>query len=272
VDEPKTASETPRKARYRIYSTRGVYDYFFKFFGEANLPSKLVFTAFFLVFLIVPILGGPSSVNAKSLESGLVFFGLNLVFYLTAAVLFRFNQRLTDPRLVHSGKVVLAMIVVPISIYSFLALFSAVLGSEVVSVLRVTSSVVIIIPLVLVISLLVESVIRRGIAQSHSRVPLVLVLVTILLIMFTFAIVYFVNGLLVKTVTPTGTELVPVNFEDALFFSGLIFTTLGSSDIFAVGVGKGVMLFESVAGYLSLGFLSAIFIQAIISAREGDRS
>jgi hypothetical protein len=272
VDEPRTASGTPRKARYRIYSTRGVYDYFFKFFGEAGLPAKLVFAAFFLVFLIVPILGGPSSANAKSLESGLVFFGLNFVFYLTAAVLYRFNQGLNDPRLEHSGKVIMAMIVVPISIYSFLAVFSAVLGSEVISVLRVSSSVVIIIPLVLVISLLVESVIRRGISQSHSRVPLVLVFVTILLIMYTFAIIFFVNGLLVKTSTPTGTTLVPVDFEDAFFFSGLIFTTLGSSDIFAIGVGKGLMLFESVSGYLVLGFLTAIFIQAIITARESDRS
>jgi hypothetical protein len=267
-----TASKTPRKARFSLYSTRGIYDYFAKFFGEAGLPAKLVFVAFFLVFLIVPILGGPSSVTAKSLESGLVFFGLNLVFYLTAAVLYRFNQGLTDPRLEHSGKVVMAMIVVPISIYSFLAVFSAVLGSEVISVLRVSSSVVIMIPLVLVISLLVESVIRRGIVQSHSRVPLALVFVTIFLIMYTFAIIYFVNGLLVKTATPTSTALVPVNFEDAIFFSGLIFTTLGSSDIFAVGVGKGVMLFESVSGYLALGFLTAIFIQAIITAREGDRT
>jgi hypothetical protein len=272
VDEPTTAPGTPRKARYRIYSTSGVYDYFFKFFGEAGPLAKLVFVAFFLVFLIVPILGGPSNVNARSLESGLVFSGLNFVFYLTAAALYRFNLSLSDPRLKHSGRVVMAMIIVPISIYSFLAVFSAALGSEVISVLRVTSSVVIIIPLVLIISLLVESVIRRGTARSHSRVPLLLVLVTILLIMLTFAIVYFVNGMLVKTVTPTSTELVQVNFEDALFFSGEIFTTLGSNDIFAIGVGKGVMLFESVAGYLALGFLSAIFIQAIITARESDRS
>ena len=125
----------------------------------------------------------------------------------------------------------------------------------------------------LVITLLVESVIRRGIVQSDSRVPLGLVFLTILLIMYTFATIYFVNGLLVKSDIPTSSAtLVPVNFEDALYFSGQIFTTLGSTEIFPVGIGKAVMLFESVSGYLVLGFLTAIFIQAIISARENGRS
>jgi hypothetical protein len=268
-----TASERPKRTRYRIYSTSGIYDYFNQFFSVASLPAKLVFAAFFLVFLIVPILGGPSNASAKALESGIVFSGLNLVFYLTGAALYRFNRGLTDPRIKYSGKVVLTMIVVPITIYSVLAVLTLVLGSEVTSVLRVTSSVVIIIPLLLVITLLVESVIRRGIVQGNSRVPLGLVFLTILLIMYTFATIFFVNGLLVKTNVLTGSAtLVPVNFEDALFFSGLIFTTLGSSEIFAVGIGKAVMLFESVSGYLVLGFLTAIFIQAIITARGGDRT
>lgn len=256
-----------------IYSSSGVYDYFYRFFSNSGLPSRVIIAAFFLVFLIVPILGGPSKDSAGRLESGIVFFGLNIVFYTTGAALHKFNRSLTDSRLRRSGKIVLAMIIISISVYSILALLSLVLGSEVVSVLRVSSSVVIILPLVFVITLLVESVIRRGIVQINSRVPLLLVFLTILLIMYTFATIYFVNGLLVRTdIFTTSTSLLPVSFGDAFFFSGLIFTTLGSSDIFPVGIGKAVMLFESVSGYLVLGFLTAIFIQAIISAREGGRT
>jgi hypothetical protein len=165
------------------------------------------------------------------------------------------------------------MIMASITVYSISAILTLALGNEAISVLRVSSSAVIIVPLVIVITLLVESVIRQGIVENDSRVPIGLVFLTILLIMYTFATVYFVNGLLVKTDIISGsTTLVPVNFEDALYFSGLIFTTLGSSDIFPVGIGKAVMLFESVSGYLVLGFLTAIFIQAIISSRGNDRT
>ena len=133
------------------------------------------------------------------------------------------------------------MIVGSISFYSISALLTLVLGSEVISVLRVSSSVVIVVPLVLVITLLVESVICRGIVQSDSRVPLGLVFLTIVLIMYTFATIYFVIDLLVKTDVLTRSNiLAPVNFEDTLFFSGLIFTTLGSSEIFPIGIGKAV--------------------------------
>jgi hypothetical protein len=264
--------EKAGKTRNRIYSTSGVYDFFDRFFRTSGLPARSIVIAFFLVFLIVPIIGGPSKDSAAHLESGIVFLGLIIVYYLTGAVLFRFRISLTDNRLRRSGTGVLAMIVVPISIYSIAALLTLVWESEVVSVLRVSSSIVIIVPLVLVITFLVESVIRRGIIQAGPRVPLLLVFLTILLMMYTFATIYFVNGLLVRTDLFTGSTLLPVSFWDALYYSGLIFTTLGSSDIFAVGMGKGVTLFESVSGYMVLGFLTAIFIQAIISAREGGRS
>jgi Ion channel len=267
------ATGTAGRKWSRIYSSSGIYDYFDRFFSGSGIPSKLILAAFFMVFLIVPILGGPSNDSAGRLESGIVFSGLNFVFYTTGAVLFRFNRKLTDGRIRRSGTVVLAMIVLSISVYSILALLSLVLGSEVVSVLRVSSSIVIILPPVFVITLLVESVIRRGIVQTHSRVPLLLVFLTILLIMYTFATIYFVNGLLVRTdIFAASPTFLPVSFSDSLFFSGLIFTTLGSTDIFPVGIGKAVMLFESVSGYLVLGFLTAIFIQAIISTREGGRS
>jgi Ion channel len=257
--------------RERSLTSNGIYDYFVRFFSEARRPSKTVMFAFFAVFLIVPLLGEPSRGSAGQLESGVVFIGLNVVFYLTGIAVMRFNRDLDDARLRREGRGVLLVILVPITLYTLSAALTALLGNEVLSLLRATSSMVIVVPLLLVITVLVESVIRRGVTQSGSRVPLGLVFLTIFLMMYTFATIYFVNGLLVKTdatsIVQGHANLVAVNFEDALYFSGLIFTTLGSTDIFPVGPGKGVMLFESVTGYLVLGFLTAIFIQAIITAR-----
>jgi hypothetical protein len=266
---------TADKPRNRLFTTRGTYDYFDHFFKDAGAVSKLVVFAFFLIFLIVPILGGPSNDSEVRLESGAVFFSLNIVFFLTAFVVHRHNRDLEDGRLRRAGRTILLMVFGSILAYSLVAMFPFLLGSQVASVLRVTSSIVIIVPLVLMISVLVESVIRHGIVEVNSRVPIGLVFLTIFLIIYTFATVYFVNGLLVKTdvvTTASPGTFLQVNFDDAFYFSGLIFTTLGSSNIFPVGDGKWVMLFESVSGYLVLGFLTAIFIQAIISGREGGRS
>ncbi|MCX6650955.1 MAG: ion channel [Methanomassiliicoccales archaeon] len=98
-----------------------------------------------------------------------------------------------------------------------------------------------------------------------------MIFLTIVLIIYTFATVYYVNGLLEKA-DPAGdflsTSVINVSFEDSMYYSGLIFTTLGSSEIIPIGIGQGVTLFESVTGYLVLGFLTAIFIQAIITGRE----
>ncbi len=90
------------------------------------------------------------------------------------------------------------------------------------------------------------------------------------MIMYTFATVYYVNGLLTWAPTSTGGSglvQMSVSFEDAMYYSGLIFTTLGSSEIVPVGFGKSVTVFESISGYIVLGFLTAVFIQAIISKR-----
>jgi hypothetical protein len=264
------------KPKNRMFSSRGIYDYFYLFFTESRRPAKLVLIAFFSIFLIVPIQGGPSRASVSAFESGFVFLGLNVVFFLAGLTLWNFNRRLADPRLKGTGRLLLSAIFLSIAAYSISAIMILVLGNEVDSVLRAASSLVIVVPLVLVISLLVESVIRRGIVESGSRVPIGLVFVTIFLAMYTFATVYFVNGLLIRVESIAsvtgGTNLGPVNFDDAFYFSGLVFTTLGSSDMFPVGAGKWVMVFESVTGYLMLGFLTAIFIQAIISAREGKGS
>ncbi len=271
---PVSWGPTEGKKERRSFS-RGIYDYLSCFFHSAPLSSKLVMIAFFSVSLMIPILGEPSGgTTARLLEPGLVFFGLNAVFFLTGVIVFRFYLRLDDERLKEAGRTIMRMILIPITLYALSAVLTAVLGHEVISVLRATSSMVMIVPVVLVITVLVESVIRHGIVENGSRVPLGLVLLTIFLAMYTFATVYYVNGLLFVPNTSGAmngqTQYLAANFSDAFYYSGLIFTTLGSANIYPVGMGRAITLFESVTGYLVLGFLTAIFIQALISARGGE--
>jgi hypothetical protein len=219
--------------------------------------------AFFLVFLIVPLLGGPENSSAVQLETGLVFVALNITFYLTALVVLAFNNAL-DEDMRRGGRTIVALIVVPITAFLLLTVSTALLGNEIVPVLRAAASVVVIVPLLLVIALLVESVLRRGNTWPSPKVPLVLTFLTIFLIMYTFATAYFVNGLL------DGND--PITFEDAFYFSGLVFTTMGYDSIMPVGLGKGIVLFESISGYIVVGLLTAIFIQTIMSNRAGERA
>jgi hypothetical protein len=254
----------------RYYSSSGIYDFFVKLAHGSNYPAMLIMVAFFSIFLIVPLLGGPNRSTTGELESATVFSGLTLVFSLMLFVVYRATRKEADPRLRKSGLGVCIAISIPIIFYSLTILMTLLTGNEVIAVLRVTSSMVILVPLLLIVIMLVESVIRQGIVQKGSKVPLGLVLLTIVLIMYTFATVYYVNGLLTWAPTSTGGSslvTVSIGFEDAMYYSGLIFTTLGSSEIVPVGFGKSVTVFESISGYIVLGFLTAVFIQAIISKR-----
>jgi hypothetical protein len=218
---------------------------------------------FFLVFLIVPLLGGPESSSATQLESGLVFFVLNLTFYLTALVVLVFNRGL-DMDMKRTGRTIVLLLVLPITAFFLLTASTALLGNEIEPVLRASASSVVIVPLLLVIVLLVESVLRRGRTWSSPKVPLVLVFLTIFLVMYTFATIYFANGLLADT---SGD---PITFEDTFYFSGQIFTTMGSGAIEPNGIAEGIVLFEAISGYMVLGLLAAIFIQTIMSSRAEE--
>ncbi len=255
----------------RYYSSSGILDLFSKLYNQSGLISKLIIITFFSIFLIVPLLGGPHQSTIGQLESVTVFSGLTLVFSLMILVVHRFIAREVDPRLRKTGWGVIVSISVPILLFLLAILLTFLTGTEVILVLRATSSLVIISPLLLIVIMLVESVIRKGLVKKGSNVPLGLVLLTIVLMMYTFATVYYVNGMLTWAPTSAsgaGAVLSSISFEDAMYYSGLIFTTLGSSEIVPVGIGKSVTIFESITGYIVLGFLTAVFIQAIISARE----
>ncbi len=244
------------------FSNRRTFDYFRLFFTHAPKTSRAVMGGFFLAFMIVPLLGGPENSSAARLETGLVFVILNIAFYLTALVILAFNRTL-DEDMRRTGRTIVLLIVLPITAFFLLTASTALLGNEIDPVLRASASLVVIVPLLLVIALLVESVLRRGSSRSSPKVPLVLVFLTIFLIIYTFATIYFVNGLL-------DSNGGPITFDDAFYFSGLVFTTLGYDIIVPMGIGKGIVLFESISGYMALGLLTAIFIQTIIISRAED--
>lgn len=239
----------------------GTYDYFLLFYRTASLPSRAAVLVFFSVFVLVPLLGDPGSSSERTLETAAVFTVLNLSFYLAAAVLTRFNRK-APAGARRTGRRVVFLIVAPITAFSLLTASVALFGSEVLPMVRMATSAVVVIPLLFVVSILIESVIRRGTVQPDARVSLSLVFLTIFLTIYIFASIYYVQGF-VKTSSGA-----PLGFDDAFYFSGLVFTTLGYSDISPLGLGKWLVVFEAVSGFMVLGLLSAIFVQSILSSRQ----
>lgn len=247
------------------FSNRRTYDYFRLFFTRAPRAYRAIMGGFFLAFLIVPLLGGPEDSSATQLESGTVFIVLNISFYLTALIILLFNRTL-DEDMRRTGQTIALLIVLPITAFLLLTTSTVLLGNEFDDAIRASASTVVIVPLLLVISLLIESVLRRGRGRSSPKVPLVLVFLTIFLVMYTFATIYFVNGLLVDN---SGD---PIMFGDSFYFSGQIFTTLGSGIIGPAGAAEGIVLFESISGYMVLGLLTAVFIQTLMGSRTEELS
>lgn len=149
------------------YSSSGVFDFFHQLILHSNKLSKIIILTFFSIFLIVPLLGGPNESTTRQLESITVFSGLTIVFSLMIIVVHTFAKRQSDPRLKKAGSGIILIISIPILLYLLTIILTFLLGLEVIVVLRAISSVVIIIPLILIIMILVESVIRQGIVKKR---------------------------------------------------------------------------------------------------------
>lgn len=209
----------------------------------------------------MPLLGDPSRSSERVLEAISIFTILNLSFYLAAAALAAFNGK-APAEMRRTGRAVVFLIVAPITMFSLLTASIALFGNEVLPMVRMAISMVVVVPLLFVVSILIWSVVRKGTVQDDPRASLFLVFLTIFLTIYIFASIYYVQGFLR---TSSGA---PMGFDDAFYFSGLVFTTLGYSDVSPVGLGKWLVVFEAVSGFMVLGLLSAIFIQSVLASQQ----
>jgi hypothetical protein len=235
--------------------------YFRMFFREAPIIWRAVIVAYFVIFLFTPLYGLPAEKGSEPSSSSFVavLFIAVLIFSVTAILLF--NRRLSDGRMRRPGQAALLMVATPLIVILLSAILGLALGTIPAWALRALTSIAMIVPLSLVIVVQVESVVRRR-AERSSRLPFLLAMVTIFLIIYTFGTFYYINGLIVKSAGG------PLSFSDALYQSGLAFTTLGFSDALPIGVGKALIVFEAISGFLVLSLLTAIFLEYVTRPKE----
>jgi hypothetical protein len=235
--------------------------YFRRFFSDAPRPWRVVIIAYFVIFLFTPLYGLPTEGGNEPASSGLLAFSIIVVLVLSLIAVILFNLSVSQRGLRRAGRVALFMMATPLIVIVVSALLALVLGTVPAWVLRAMTSVAMVVPLSLVVVVQVESVVERG-SRANTRLPFLLAMVSVFLIIYTFATFYYLNGLIMKT---TGGAL---SFADALYESGLAFTTLGLSEALPIGFGKALIVFESISGFLVLSLLTAIFLQYIMRPRE----
>jgi hypothetical protein len=211
------------------------------------------------VFLITPILGQPGPGSTNIWNSIAVVVGLSVVLVFSSISIFLFNRGL-EGEVRKTGRIIALLASVPTAIFLLSTAISIITADAVISLTRAAVSFVVVVPLVIVIFVLGESILTGH--DGSRRFPILLAFVVIFLIIYTFGTIFFINGLLANS---NGD---PVSFVDSLYVSGLSFTTLGYSDILPVGLGKSLAIFEAISGYLVLGLIAAIFIENVIQSRE----
>jgi hypothetical protein len=247
------------KAAESIEDQKGFLAYLRLYFGTAPFPSRAFLFAYFAVFLITPVLGEPEPSGDNMWNSVAVVVGLSAVLVLSSISVFHFNRGLKS-EVRKTGRLIAMMIVVPTVVFLLSTLISIVTADAVISLTRAAVSFVVVVPLVIVILVLGESILTGR--DGSRRFPIFLAFLAIFLIIYSFGTIFFINGLLAN---PNGD---PVSFIDSLYVSGLSFTTLGYTDVLPVGVGKSLAIFEAISGYMVLGLIAAIFIENVIQSRE----
>jgi len=247
-----------------IHEQTGPLGYFEHFFTEAHIPSRIILIAYFVVFLITPLYGLPESKEQVRFISGTIVAVLATVQVLALIVLAIFNRIHEHSPLKATGRYIFLTILIILLLFMFSFTVTLFIGNVPFWALRVTTSIAMTIPLLLVVIVLVQSIIFMGRTKRIPRLPIFLAFVMIFLLIYTFGTFYFINGLIAKA------DGVPVNFADSLYASGLAFTSLGFYDSFPVGFGRVLAIFESISGYVTIALITTIFLQAVLGQRKSE--
>jgi len=238
-------------------------DYFSFFFRYARVPSRIILIAYFVVFLITPIYGRVGETSFEQLGSALLVAVLAVVQVLTILVIFGFRRRLPD-NLRRAGWRTLVIIAVPFVLFLLSSSIAIPIAPEYHRFLQIIFSVAMVVPLAVVVVVLVESVIRTPLVREGARLPMGLAAVTIFLVIYTFGAVYFINGMIVTSAGQAA------DFTEALYASGLAFTSLGFTDVMPVGIGKPLSIIESIAGYVTIALITTILVRIVLTGRMSE--
>ena len=193
-----------------------------------------------------------------------VFTVVGIVFF-SAAVTILFFIRTAPDDIRITGKRIAIIVLISTMVLLVSTVTMVFLGSEMSVWLRASASMVIAVPLVFFAAALVGLILKQEVSRNGALVPLILTFTVIFTIIYIFASIYYVNGLIY--VTSGGA----VTFSDSLYFSGMVFTTLGDPIIYAHGIGQFLTVFEAICGFMVIGLMTAIIVQAAISTSRKDQ-
>jgi hypothetical protein len=238
----------------------GILSYFIRFMREAPLISRVVVILYFTMFLINPLYARPEGAGGDAIVTGIGLGTLDLILILAALAIFHFNQRLYGQER-REGVFILLTIISPIILALLALLTGAITGEVLGSLLRASSSALILVPFILMVMILLESVIRYTDQEGEPTLLIALAFISIFLAMYTFATIYYLNSLVVGPGGPPG-------FYDVFYFSGVTFTTVGYGDLAPTGPGKLLAVIESMMGWVIMSLITAIFIRILTSSRK----
>jgi hypothetical protein len=247
-----------------LHEQTGPLGYFEHFFTEAHFPSRVILLGYFIVFLITPLYGLPESQEQVKFISGSIVTILATVQVLALIALAIYNRRHAHSQFQVTGRYIFLTILIIFLLFMFSFTITLFIGNVPFWVLRVTTSIAMTIPLLLVVLVLVQSIIFMGRTKRIPRLPILLAFVMIFLLIYSFGTFYFINGLIIRA------DGMQVSFADSLYVSGLAFTSLGFYDAFPIGVGKVLAILESVSGYITIALITTIFLQMVFGQRNSE--
>lgn len=238
------------------------FEYFFAFMTSAPWLSRIAMLAYFVMYLINPVLGRSSPEQTGALMSGARFAILGTILFLASMSVYLFNRNLTGQKR-RTGVLVFLIMILPVFVSLIALLLGALAEGLVAPVIIAASSLHLVFPLLLMVIILMEGVIHFNNQEAESVLLIVFTFVAMLLMVYTFACLYYVNGL----VTIAGSEALPT-FYDVFYFSGVTWTTLGYGDMVPVGAGKMLAVFESMLGWVLMSLMTAIFLRVLVGGEK----
>ncbi len=240
------------------------FAYFLRFMTEAPIYSRIILIVYFTMYLLAPIFGKPVEAGGNELVSGIGLGIFDIVLLVASLAIFHYNRNLSGNCLT-TGMIVFLIMISPVVLLGIALFLGAISGAVIVPLLAAASSALFLVPLVFTVIILIEGVIHYHNKEGENLLLIGMAFFSIFLMMYTFATIYHLNGLVNYD---SGAPV--TNFYEVFYFSGVTWTTLGYGDMVPTGMGKILSVIESMMGWVLMSLITAIFLRILIGGAEQE--
>lgn len=240
------------------------FDYFLRFMTDAPIYSRIILTVYFTMYLLAPVFGTPVEAGGSELISGVGIAIFDVVLLMASLAIFSYNRKLVGKELT-TGTIIFLIMISPVVLLAVALLLGVLSGAVIVPLLAAASSALFLVPLVFTFIILIEGVIHYHNQEGENLLLISMAFFSIFLMMYTFATIYHLNSLVYYA---DGTPV--TGFYDMFYFSGVTWTTLGYGDMIPTGMGKILIVVESMMGWVLMSLITAIFLRILIGGAEEE--